>query len=214
VTINAATRVVSDVITAVKRQFGDEAGVQLSDSDIIRWINDAQDVIVSKNKVLKSKSTSAAVSGQASYTFPSDNIYQVESLHFNGYRVPNMTFPEAEEHIFASDPLNVALGDPVLWYEWGGTFTFWPTPNSTSSIDIYFTKRPTPVTTTASVLSLPDKYYQDVVRYVMQQAYEMDEDFQNSSAKMQQFEAGLNEKSEEERTAQNMTYETITTYDM
>lgn len=213
-TINAATRVVSDVITAVKRQFGDEAGVQLSDSDIIRWINDAQDVIVSKNKVLKSKSTSAAVSGQASYTFPSDNIYQVESLHFNGYRVPNMTFPEAEEHIFASDPLNVALGDPVLWYEWGGTFTFWPTPNSTSSIDIYFTKRPTPVTTTASVLSLPDKYYQDVVRYVMQQAYEMDEDFQNSSAKMQQFEAGLNEKSEEERTAQNMTYETITTYDM
>jgi hypothetical protein len=47
----------------------------------------------------------------------------------------------------------------------------------------------------------------------MQQAYEMDEDFQNSAAKMQQFEAGLNEKSEEERTAQNMTYETITTYD-
>jgi hypothetical protein len=213
-TLNAATRVVSDVITAVKRQFGDESGVQLSDADIIRWINDAQDVIVSKNKVLKAKSTSSAVDGQASYTFPSDSIYQVESLHFNGYRVPNMTFPEAEEHIFASDPLNVALGDPVLWYEWGGTFTFWPTPNSNSSIDIYFTKRPTPVTTTASVISLPDKYYQDVVRYVMQQAYEMDEDFQNSAAKMQQFETGLNEKYDEERTAQNMTYETITTYDM
>lgn len=212
-TLNAATRTVADVLTAVKRQFGDEAGVQLSDADIIRWINDAQDVIVSKNKVLKAKSTTAAVNGQASYTFPSDNIHQVESLHFNGYRVPNMAFPEAEEHIFAADPLNVALGDPVLWYEWGGTFTFWPTPNSTSAIDIYFTRRPTPVVNSASVLSLPDKYYQDVVRYVMQQAYEMDEDFQNSAAKMQQFEAGLNEKSEEERTAQNMTYETITTYD-
>jgi len=213
VTINAATRTVADVLVAVKRQFGDESGVQLSDSDIIRWVNDAQDVIVAKNKVLKAKSSSTSVDGQASYTFPSDQIHQVESLHFKGYRVPNMTFPEAEEHIFTADPLNIVLGDPVLWYEWGGTFTFWPTPNSESPIDIYFTRRPTPVTTSASVLSVPDKYYQDVVRYVMQQAYEMDEDFQNSSAKMQQFEAGLNEKYDEERTAQNMTYETLTTYD-
>lgn len=212
-TLNAATRLVSDVLIAVKRQFGDESGVQLADSDIIRWINDAQDVIVAKNKVLKAKSTSTSVAGQASYTFPSDQIHQVESLHFKGYRVPNMSFAEAEEHIFTADPLNVALGDPTLWYEWGGTFTLWPTPNSDSSIDLYFTRRPTPVTTSASILSVPDKYYQDVVRYVMQQAYEMDEDFQNSAAKMQQFEAGLNEKSEEERTAQNMTYETITTYD-
>ena len=213
-TINKITRTLDDVKEAVKRQFGDESGVQITDNDIIRWVNDAQDVIVSKNKVLKAKSTSTSVAGQASYTFPNDNIHQVESIHFKGYRVPNMTFPEAEEHIFAADPLNVALGDPVLWYEWGGIFTFWPTPNSASNIDLYFTKRPTVMGFNGGLLSLPDKYFPDIVRYVMQQAYEMDEDFQNSSAKMQQFEAGLNEKYDEERTAQNMTYETITTYDM
>ena len=79
--------------------------------------------------------------------------------------------------------------------------------------DLYYTQRPAPVTSTSDTLSLPDKYYQDVVRYCLQQAYEMDEDMANSQAKAQQFDASLNEKSEEERTAQNMTYEKITVYD-
>lgn len=212
-TYGAKTRLVSEVITAIQRQFGDESGVQLENTDIIRWINDAQDVIVAKNKVLKAKSTTPAVAGQAAYTFPSENIHQIESIHFNGYRVPNMSFVEAEEHIFQSDPQAIALGDPLLWYEWAGTFTFWPAPNSDANIDLYYTQRPVPVVNVTDVLSVPDKYYQDVVRYCMQNAYEMDEDMASSQAKGQQFDASLNEKSEEERTAQNMTYDKITVYE-
>jgi hypothetical protein len=208
----AKTRLVSEVITAVQRQFGDESGVQLENADVIRWINDAQDVIVAKNKVLKAKSSTPSVAEQGSYTFPSDNIHQVESIHYDGVRIPNMSFPEAEEHIFQADPLAVATGIPVLWYEWAGTFTFWPAPNDVKTIDLYYTQRPAPVDATSDVLSVPDKYYQDVVRYCLQQAYEMDEDMANSQAKAQQFDASLNEKSEEERTAQNMTYEKITVY--
>jgi len=64
----AKTRLVSEVITAVQRQFGDESGVQLENTDIIRWINDAQDVIVAKNKVLKAKSTTAAVADHSRFT--------------------------------------------------------------------------------------------------------------------------------------------------
>jgi len=209
----AKTRLVSEVITAVQRQFGDESGVQLENTDVIRWVNDAQDTIVAKNKVLKAKSSVAATAGQAAYTFPSDNIHQIESIHYNGYRVPNMAFAEAEETIFQADPQALSLGDPILWYEWAGTFTFWPAPNADHNIDLYYTQRPTPVALTTDVLSVPDKYYQDVVRYCMQQAYEMDEDMANSQAKGQQFDASLNEKSEEERTAQNMTYDKITITD-
>lgn len=207
------TRTAQEVFTAVQRKFGDESGVQLEQADVIRWINDAQDVIVAKNKVLKAKSSSTAVTGQGSYTFPSLNIHQVEAIHYNNYRVPNMNFAQAEEFIFRSDPLNVILGDPQVWYEWAGTFTFWPVPGADKTIDIYYTKRPDVVDSLTDLLSVPDKYYQDVVSYVLQQAYEMDEDLQNSQVKGQQFENSLNEKSEEERTAQNMTYTTITSYD-
>lgn len=207
------SRLASEVMTAVKRQFGDESGVQLEDADLIRWINDAQDVIVAKTKVTKAKSSIAATANQASYTFPSENIHQIESIHYDSNRIPNMSFPEAEEYIFSADPEQVAFGNPVLWYEWAGTFTFWPAPDATKNIDLYYTKRPTRVTTGTDLLSLPDKYYQDVVRYVLQQAYEMDEDLGSAQAKGQQFEASMNEFSEEDRTAQNMTYNTITVYE-
>ena len=207
------SRLVSEVMTAVKRQFGDESGVQLEDADLIRWVNDAQDVIVAKTKVTKAKSSIAATPNQAAYTFPSENIHQIESIHYDGNRIPNMSFPEAEEYIFSSDPEQVAFGSPVLWYEWAGTFTFWPAPDDVKNIDLYYTKRPTRVTTGTDLLSLPDKYYQDVVRYVLQQAYEMDEDLGSAQAKGQQFEASMNEFSEEDRTAQNMTYNTITVYE-
>lgn len=211
-TIAQKTRLVSEVMTAVKRQFGDESGVQLENDDIIRWINDAQDTIVAKNKVLKAKSSTTSVENQATYTFPTDNIHQIESIHYGGVRIPNMTFAQAEDQIFTADPNLTALGEPVLWYEWAGTFTFWPAPQTVKSIDLYYTQRPTPIQFETDYLSVPDKYYQDVIRYVMQQAYEMDEDIQSSQLKQKQFDDSLNEKSEEERTAQNMTYDTITVY--
>jgi hypothetical protein len=212
-TYSPPTRTVAEVMTAVKRQFGDESGVQVEDSDIVRWINDAQEVIISKTRALKAKSSVTATAGQASYTFPSEKIYQIESIHFDGVRIPNMPFAEAEEQIFGADPQQVALGKPALWYEWAGTFTFWPAPAETKTIDLYYTKQPARVTTSADILSVSDKYYQDVVRYVLQQAYEMDEDLGSAQAKSQQFEASINEFYEEDRTAQNMTYSTITIYE-
>ena len=206
------TKTVGDVMRVVKRQFGDESGVQLEDADIAGWINDAQSRINAENKVLKAKSSSSATPGTAVYTFPSLDIQQVESLHFAGRRVPNMTFAQAEETVSQSDPDGTLTADePVLWYEWGGSFTFWPTPSTAGAIDIYYTVAPTLVTTTeADLLSLPDDYFMDVVAYVLQQAYEMDEDWPASQAKEQQLMNSLARRGEEQRTAQNMTYETIT----
>lgn len=209
------TKTVGDVMRAVKRQFGDESGVQLEDADIANWINDAQQTINSKNKVLKAKSSVASVAEQAAYTFPTTEIHQVESVHFNGARIPNMTFAQAEDQIFAVDPQGTETAlMPQLWYEWAGTLTFWPKPSEVGTIDIYYTTKPTVVTTNAlELLSLPDKYFPDVVRYVLQQAYEMDEDWQASQAKGEQFSTSLAEMGEEERTAQHMTFETITIVD-
>lgn len=209
----APTRTVGEIFQAVKRQFGDESGVQLADSDIIGWINDAQTVIVTKNKILKAKSTAPSIVGQKTYSFPALPIYQIESLHYKGHRVINVPFAEAENRIFGRDPDNVQTGVPEIWYEWAGEFTFWPTPDTVESIDIYYTAKPTPVANSDDFMSVPDKYYQDIVRYVLQQAYEMDEDWQASQTKSDQFTASINEMGEEERTAQNMTYDTITVYD-
>lgn len=194
---------------AIKRMFGDESGVQLEDTDLIGWINDAQDEIVKRNHVLKATGTAPSVIGQAAYSFASLNILQVESLHYDGRKLRNVPFAEAERLII--DPANAteSADIPWLWYEWNGVFTIFPTPTSVKTITVYYTKVPTKVTSTMDVLSVPDKYYQYVISYVLQQAYEMDEDLQASQSKAQQFADGLAVLNEEEKTAQNMSYSTI-----
>lgn len=207
------TRKVSEVFRAVKRQFGDESGVQLEDPDLIAWINDAQNEIVATNKMLKSRSTIPAVPGQVRYGFPSDNVYQIESVHFGGKKIPNLPFSQAEESIFGQDPKQEAKGFPQFWYEWAGEFTFWPVPDTNKDITLFYSKTAEPVHIETDVLSVPDSYYQDVVRYVLQQAYEMDEDWQASQTKAQQFVTSVSEQGERERTAQHMTFQVITLVD-
>lgn len=207
------SRTVQNVMTVVKRQFGDESGVQLEDSDIINWVNDAQDTIVNRNRVLKAKSTTAITAGQSTVTFPGLRIIQIESVHYNGRILPNMSFVEAEQKISTSDPQSSESGTPLFWYEWAGTMTLWPTPNADGSLDLYYSAFPTRVTGATDSLSLPDKYFEDICRYVMQQVYEMDQDWQGSQAKQQQFDASVNDLGEEERTSQHATYDSIVVMD-
>lgn len=207
------SRTVQNVMTVVKRQFGDESGVQLEDSDVINWVNDAQDTIVNRNRVLKAKSTTAITAGQSTVTFPDLRIIQIESVHYNGRILPNMSFVEAEQKISTSDPQSSESGTPLFWYEWAGTMTLWPTPDADGSLDLYYSAFPTRVTGATDSLSLPDKYFEDICRYVMQQVYEMDQDWQGSQAKQQQFDASVNDLGEEERTSQHATYDSIVVMD-
>ena len=66
-----------DVITRVKTQFGDNSGAQLTDSTIIRWINDGQQEIVNNNPILKAVKQTNIVAGQAEYTFPGDKVQYI-----------------------------------------------------------------------------------------------------------------------------------------
>lgn len=50
---------VSEIATRVKRQFGDEAGAQIEDADILRWVNDAMIDIARTNNLLQISATTA-----------------------------------------------------------------------------------------------------------------------------------------------------------
>jgi hypothetical protein len=210
------TKTGADVKRQVQRQFGDESGVQLEDADIIMWVNDAQDAIVAANHPLKSKTSSASIVGQYEYTYPAVGIDQIESIHYDGSFLPNKVFSQAEIDIFSADPQRVISGAPQYWYEWGGTFGFWPTPDIAKPIAIYFSAQATKITALTAtgvagvdLLSTPDEYFRAIVQYVLQQAYEMDEDANMSGLKASQFSEGIAAMSDDERMAQNMTYPVI-----
>ena len=209
-TLNITSKTGVDVARTVKRQFGDESGVQLTDEDIIRWINDGQKEIVDKNRVLKGKASITSVSGQADYTLPEANITAIESIHWAGYPLRAVAYPEVEAFIRENPDLHrTGTGTPTMWYEWGGIVTFWPVPQREDTITLLYTRSPDTIASLTEPLSIPDKYFNTLIQYVLVQAYEMDEDWDASHYKSQQFQINLDSTADDERTTQNMTYPVI-----
>ena len=192
-TLSPTTKKVSDVAVFIKRAFGDESAVQVTDDDIYRWINAAQQEILTKNKILKAVATTDLIAGTSEYLFPAQNIQEVQAINVKGRKIDYYSFQEAEDYIINADPDKTASGTPTSWYEWGGTFYLYPIPDTTvvNGIKIYYVNSPTIVAIQADLLSVPDIYFNRIIEYCLSQAYEMDEDTQNSQYKLGQFNSGL-----------------------
>ena len=210
--INQRTKTVGDVFSEVKRAFGDESGVQLTDADLFRWVNAGQLDIVSKSKLLKAVAQTDIVANQGFYEFPSVAILEVESLHVNGVPTPALTFVEAEEYILKFDPERKDVGTPKIWYSYAEKIFLWPVPDASyaKGLTLYYTPAPVVVSTVGDTLSLPDKYFNTLVQYVLYKAYEMDENFEASSIKMQEMMTNLADFAEDETKVLNRTYGHIT----
>lgn len=202
---------VQDILTRVKRTFGDEAGVQITDSDIFRWINDAQREIAVQNDALQSKATSTSVVGQQAYTLPSD-ILTLQSVWYAGFLVDPKSWQQAEEDIIALGTPNILQqGQPQFYWVWANQMNFYPVPaDSVSTITVFYNRTPTQVTDSLSTLDLGVTYHNAILQYVLQQAYELDEDWTASTAKASQFENSLKGLSENETWQGRRTYPVIT----
>lgn len=204
------THTAKDVLDYIKRQFGDESGVQVSDEDIIRWTNVSQYEIVRRNRPIKATSTAELTADTYKYTFP-DNVLEVERIRVNRKTIENRSFQDADVYINSVDPDNTQTGQPVFWYEYGGTFMLWPVPDGTvvDGIEIFYIPAPTKLETSADALTIPDVYYNRLLEDVLRQAYELDENYEASAMKQQQFENNMDRQTGDD-SAEATTYPRIT----
>ena len=205
------TRTTEDVADRVKVSFGDTSGSQITDTMILRWINDGQQEIVNNNAILKDTRFASIVAGQADYSFPSDRVQYIEALYVDGRPVRNATPQEFREFILKEDPNLIAKADiPNLWQERAGIITFYPTPQKDfeNGLKMEFVKQPLPVTaiSTSTILSIPDRYLNELVSYVMAQALELDENYNAAELKRGQFREGLDRQYLRENTSQISKY--------
>lgn len=208
---------VQDVVTRIKRTFGDEAGVQVTDQDIIRWINDAQEKIVLENEGLMETTGSAdTVEGQAEYDVPAD-MSVLRSLAYRGYRLKYMSFAEFNEYIdgFAA-PDNVAPygpGIPEIFMVWDGKIRLFPKPNEslTSGLTIYYIRHPQSVGNLADALTVPLQYHNAVVKFCLKEAYELDEDYSKAQAVKTDFENDVMKLNDRNKWVSQEYYPRITT---
>lgn len=211
--IETKTRTVQDVKNTVERQFGDEAGVQLSTSDIIRWVNDGQREIADTNTTInQKKATTSIVQGQDLYPLSDvtfSGIARIASVRVNGIPCAPITFQEAEKYLVNASS-STASGTPNMWYEDANDLRLFPIPDSpiAGGLTIYFTTIPITVAALGDSLDIPDSYFNALCQYVMTQAYEMDENFQAAQYAQAKFDKSLGIR-QNETNIQEQSFPTI-----
>lgn len=176
--------IVSDVITRVRRTFGDAAAVQVDDADIIRWINDAQIAIITRNDgPLQKTGLIDLVANQSSYSLPTDLLI----LRALRYKFPDMqsfgnlryySIQQFDESIDGWDGTGFSAGHPNFFTVFEDKVTLFPTPDTAvvGGLKVLYNQKPTDVDDAADALSLPLLYHNAVVKYCMWQASLLDED--------------------------------------
>ena len=211
--VERKNKTVQDVLLSVKRQFGDESGVQVTDSDIVRWVDDAQREISMNNPEINAAIVSVNITA-GTHLIPIltaiPDIDHIVSVHYNGQYLKHLPFLKAQEYIIKKGS-DTDQGVPSMWYEYAGTINLYPVPNETiaGGLKIFYSKAPAEITTVNDVLSVPDSYFNAIVLHCMKQAFSMDENFSAAQAFDQQFEISM-QKLANRTQSETVSYPTIT----
>ena len=202
-----------DVSIRVKSQFGDLSGAQVSDDAILRWINDAQREIVNSNFLLRDTKYTDIVAGQHDYPYPDDKVLAIEAVYIDGMPIEAVSIQQAREFALTRDPGFARSDDTAaVWYERAGVITIYPKPakSITNGLKIEYLKNPVSLAQMTDNLSVPDRYFNELVNYVIAQAMEMDENYSAATYKLSQFRDGLSRIAYRDNMNQTDLYYTIT----
>lgn len=208
--LGQSTRRAIDIFNNVKTQFGDTSGVQVTDSDLMRWLNDGITDLATRLRYFKGKAMTTTIDGQRDYSLPPDvNAIQLESIHYAGRPLEGISFSQAEE-IFQSDDHANGEGSPKFWWEWAGAVSLWPVPTSDTLLEIYYAGVPSAITDSSAFLPFPDRHYESISAFVLSKAYELDEQFDAAQQQYNKYLSRTGEQIDEEYSSQNLTYPFIT----
>lgn len=190
---------VGEIQTYIKRQFGDESGVQVTDTDIIRWINSAQKQIVLQNESLLDKSaTTDTVVGQQSYDLPVD-LLKLNGIKYRNsttsayYRIMGYSLADFNERVDGWDG-STEPGDPFCYTISEDKIKVFPIPNTAiiAGLKIYYNRKPVTVASPSDTPELPELYHDTIIKFCLKEAYEIDEDWDAVSNKAQEFDREVN----------------------
>lgn len=212
---------VQDVVTRVRRTFGDEAAVQVTDADIIRWINDAQVEVVKHNDgALQKTDFVNLVANQSTYGMPSDLLI-VRALRYKysdmqsylSLRYKNMA--QFDDIVDGWDGTAYPAGYPYFYTMDAGSVILFPTPDRamTAGLKVLYNQKPVDVTTVLDSLALPLIYHNTVVKYCMWQASLLDEDHEPAMMYKNHFDSDMDLLRTRETQQATQTYAIITVLD-
>lgn len=206
-----------DIIKRVQRQFGDDVEAQITQEDIVNWVNDACLEIVTKNMTNQANLVgySDIIEGKSTYSLPPD-LYKLRNVRANGKVIRGTTYDQLVSTYDGqlSDTTNPAVGEPEWYWVEGGKLNLVPQPNNTlGTLDIFYISRPDlmDVNMLTREPDVPTEYHPRIVEYCIAQAAELDDDSEKYQIKMSEFASNVNMlKQNGEQPESDSTYPSIT----
>lgn len=179
------------IILSVQRQFGDESGAQITRSDIIRWVNDAQIDITRKTECLQIHAETDAIKNDGSYDVPFDFI-RLRRVTYKGKKLSRVDLEELD-NIAPEREADSSSGSPAVFYVWGRKLWLHPNPSTGGEgvLDIYYVKMPEEVVSDVDVPEIPSHLHEDIIRFCLIRAKELNEDDEKAQALMHEYDGRM-----------------------
>ena len=205
----------------VKRLFGDESGVQVTNQDVIDWLNDAMtEATIQNGSINLRRKYAPAIKNSFYAKFPSsdNNLAGIHSMSYRPTKdasyIP-MTFVSSNqfEQMFPDWQTKGATGCPTYYSGDGsGKFKVYPAPIATDGVgfSVVYNAFFSEVTDLDAVMEISPRYFQFLLEYCLMKAYEMDENWEAADRKASFIQSTLNVLHSGDSDLSQAIYPTIT----
>ena len=183
----------SDMIDMVRDSLGGETSETLSDTRILRFINQSYLELASQYQFpqLSTSTTITTVSGTTSYELSVSNVLTFTDLVDDTNNLKMYPMAEWQYHKFTQG--GTTSGTPIYWFVDGvGSnnryqLTMYPTPAGTYTIYVYYTQSPDELVTspTATSAVIPEPWDDSIIHRAVSRGWRMLGDLEASAAWMQ-----------------------------
>lgn len=222
---------VGDVIERVQRQFGDESGVQVTNADVIRWIDDAYREVALQNEDIHYRNIYPTYTrNDARISLDGNSAYQIYALYYrqdgasNFYEKLKYLNPvEMDEYLPGWQTINegtpfnrnLPVGTPQFYTRsFSGSLIVYPAPEFETDPQAFmatiYAASFSPSGSLNEDLDLPEHLHNLVVEFCLMKAYEMDEDWQAAQVKAEYVQSTLDFNAGRDAWVERDTYPTIT----
>lgn len=162
---------VADIRTRIQAKVGDTSGTEVTNAQILAWINDGMTELARRTNQPQGSATTATIAGTGTYSltaFAAD-ILRLRSVQLDGSVLQAISMEEADTYLSDRDRGSAAGGTPSMYWVWADQINLWPKPTAAGVLKLFYVKRPAAVTGDADVPGIPVHMHTDLVAYVYAQ---------------------------------------------
>jgi len=183
---------VEEIVARVKRDFGDEYDVIITDIDVYRWI------YAGEMEVIRQNGGNVHETAYPSTSFPSDITDNITIRRVDiGDRA---LFPTTRNGLDILGFSTTSVGSPKYWYIADKKIYLWPVAETAETVTIEYNKLPTPIVgppPSPMTLSIPENWHTDLVNFVMARANEKRGNLPKSLHFQEQFDKNMGKRNQE-----------------